>query len=170
MLGHQYPYAPMTYLLYDSHICPHVAFPIKAPLPRGVRTTNTAPSKNTCTTSAPQITNSEKCFYAIVRTKRSCGLSPLRTMSCTVKSWPKSIKYVREGNEQQEGAMLEDVDREENVNFIEQERIYPSTSLLEEAKIIQKATLFTLPSPCSSCLCLVLLHFFRYLCFRSLFL
>ena len=59
-------------------------------------------------------------------------------MSCTVKSWPKSIKYVREGNEQQEGAMLEDVDREENVNFIEYERIYPSTSLPKEAKIVQK--------------------------------
>ena len=55
----------------------------------------------------------------IVRTKRSCGPSPLRTMSCTVKSWPKSIKYVREGNEQQEGAMLKDANKEENVNFIE---------------------------------------------------
>ena len=55
--------------------------------------------------------------------------------------------------------MLEDADREENVNFIEYKRIYLSTNLPEEAKIIQKATLFTLPSPCSYFLCLVLLLF-----------
>ena len=55
----------------------------------------------------------------IVRTKRSCGPSPFRTVSYTVQPWLKSIKFVRERNEQQEGALLEDKDREENVNFIE---------------------------------------------------
>ena len=54
-----------------------------------------------------------------VRTKRSCGPSPLRTVSYTVQLWPKSIKFVTEGNEQQEEALPEDAKREENVNFIE---------------------------------------------------
>ena len=40
-------------------------------------------------------------------------------MSCTVQSWPKLIKFVREENEQQEGALPEDKDREEKVDFIE---------------------------------------------------
>ena len=40
-------------------------------------------------------------------------------MSCTVQPWPKSIKFVREGNEQQERALPEDEDREEKSNFIE---------------------------------------------------
>ena len=40
-------------------------------------------------------------------------------MSCTVQSWLKSIKFVTEGNEQQEEALPEDANREENVNFIE---------------------------------------------------
>ena len=54
-----------------------------------------------------------------VRTKKSCGASPLKTVSCIVQHWPKSIKFVRERNEQQEGALPEDEDTEENVNFIE---------------------------------------------------
>ena len=54
-----------------------------------------------------------------VRIKRSCGPSSLRTMSYTVQLWPKSIKFVTEGNEQQEKALPEDANREENVNFIE---------------------------------------------------
>ena len=54
-----------------------------------------------------------------VRTKRSCGPSPLRTVSYTIQLWPKSIKFVTEGNEQQKGALPEDANREENVNFIE---------------------------------------------------
>ena len=58
-------------------------------------------------------------IYIYVRTKRYCGLSPFRTMSCIVQLWTKSIKFIREGNEQQERALLEDVDREEKVNFIE---------------------------------------------------
>ena len=65
-------------------------------------------------------------------------------MSCTIQPWPKSIKFVRGGNEQQERALPEDEDREENVNFIEKKSIYPSTGLPEEAKIVQKVTLFTL--------------------------
>ena len=40
-------------------------------------------------------------------------------MSCIVQPWPKLIKFVREGDEQQEGALSEDEDREEEVNFIE---------------------------------------------------
>ena len=55
----------------------------------------------------------------IVRTKRSWRPNPLRTVSCTIQPWPKSIKFVRGGNEQQERALPEDEDREENVNFIE---------------------------------------------------
>ena len=58
-------------------------------------------------------------LIVLVRTKRSCSPSPLRTVSYTVQSWPKSIKFVREGDEQQEGALPEDEDREEKVNFIE---------------------------------------------------
>ena len=57
------PYGPTTYLLYDSHICPHIVLPTKAPLPRGAHIANMASCKNTCTTSTPQITNSEECFY-----------------------------------------------------------------------------------------------------------
>ena len=54
----------------------------------------------------------------IVRTKKSCGLSPLRTVSCTIQLWLKSIEFVREGNKQQKRALPEDQDREEKVNFI----------------------------------------------------
>ena len=39
-------------------------------------------------------------------------------MSGTIKSWPKSIEIVREGNEQQEGTILEHLNREEKVNLI----------------------------------------------------
>ena len=39
-------------------------------------------------------------------------------MSGTVKPWPKSIEFVREGNEQQEGTLPKDPNREENVNLI----------------------------------------------------
>ena len=39
-------------------------------------------------------------------------------MSCIVQPWPKLIKFVRERNEQQEGVLPEDEDREEEVNFI----------------------------------------------------
>ena len=55
----------------------------------------------------------------IVGTKRSCGPSPLRTMSCIVQSWPKSIKFVRERNEQQERALPEDENKEEMANAME---------------------------------------------------
>ena len=47
----------------------------------------------------------------IVRTKRFGGPSPLRIVSWMVQPWPKSIKFVREGNKQQEGALPEDEDR-----------------------------------------------------------
>ena len=50
---------------------------------------------------------------------KSCGPSPLRTVSCTIQRWPKSIEFVREGNEQQERALPEDQDREEKINFSE---------------------------------------------------
>ena len=40
-------------------------------------------------------------------------------MSCTVQLWPKSIKFVREENEQQEEALPEDKNREEKIDFIE---------------------------------------------------
>ena len=63
-------------------------------------------------------------------------------MSYTVQPWPKSIEFVREGNEQQERTLLEDQDREENVNFIEYKGIYPSINLPGEAKIVQIVTLF----------------------------
>ena len=55
----------------------------------------------------------------IVRTKKSSGPNPLKIVCCTVKPWPKSIEFVREGNKQPEGTLPEDQDREENVNFIE---------------------------------------------------
>ena len=84
-------------------------------------------------------------------------------MSCTAQPWPKSIKFVREGNEQQGRALPEDEDREEKANFIEYMSIYPSASLPEEAKIIQKVALFTLFSQCS-------FGFFLTLLSRSLFL
>ena len=42
-------------------------------------------------------------------------------MRYTIKFWPKSIEFVREGNEQQERVLPEDQDREENVNFIRSE-------------------------------------------------
>ena len=58
-------------------------------------------------------------YIYIVRTKRSYGPNPLRIVRCTVQLWPKSIKFVKEGNEQQEKALPKDEDREENVNFIE---------------------------------------------------
>ena len=63
-------------------------------------------------------------------------------MSYTVQPWPKSIEFVREGNEQQERTLPEDQDREENVNFIEYKGIYPSINLPGEAKIVQIVTLF----------------------------
>ena len=53
-----------------------------------------------------------------VKTKRSYGPSLLRTVSCTIQIWPKSIKFVREGNEQQEGTLPEDPDRENKLNLI----------------------------------------------------
>ena len=40
-------------------------------------------------------------------------------MSCTVQSWPKSIKFVREGNEQQERTLCKDENKEEKTNIIE---------------------------------------------------
>ena len=52
-----------------------------------------------------------------VRTKKSSGPSPLRIVGYTVKLWPKSIEFVREGNEQQEGTLLDDQDREDKVNL-----------------------------------------------------
>ena len=52
-----------------------------------------------------------------VRTKKSSGPNPLRTVGYTVKLWPKSIEFVREGNEQQEGTLLDDQDREDKVNL-----------------------------------------------------
>ena len=54
----------------------------------------------------------------IVRTKKSCNPSPVRTVSCTVKSWPKSIEFVRERNKQQEETLPKDQDRVEKVNLI----------------------------------------------------
>ena len=49
----------------------------------------------------------------------SINPSPLRTMSCTVQPWPRSIKFVRVRNEQKERALPKDENREENANFIE---------------------------------------------------
>ena len=40
-------------------------------------------------------------------------------MSYIVQPLLKSIKFIREENEQQEGALPEDKDREEKVDFIE---------------------------------------------------
>ena len=54
-----------------------------------------------------------------VRTKRSCNPSSLRTVSCTVQLWPKSIKFVREGIKQWEMALPEDENKEEMANVIE---------------------------------------------------
>ena len=39
-------------------------------------------------------------------------------MSYTVKLWPKSIEFVREGKEQQEGTLLKDQDRIDQVHLI----------------------------------------------------
>jgi len=47
------------------------------------------------------------------------GPSPLRAVSCTIQSWPKSIKFVREGNNQQGRALPEDKNKEEKTNVIE---------------------------------------------------
>ena len=63
-----------------------------------------------------------KYFYKerinFVRTKKSIDPSPLRIVSGTIQPWPKSIEFVREGNEQQEGTLPEDLNREEKVNLI----------------------------------------------------
>ena len=59
------------------------------------------------------------CCIVFVRTKRSYGSSPLRTTSCTVQPWPKSIKFVRGGNKQQKRALLDDENKEEMANVIE---------------------------------------------------
>jgi len=40
-------------------------------------------------------------------------------VSCTVQPWPKSIKFVRRGNNQQERALPEDENKEENTDVIE---------------------------------------------------
>jgi len=40
-------------------------------------------------------------------------------MSCTVQFWPKSIKFVRERNKQQEKALPEDKNKEERADVIE---------------------------------------------------
>jgi len=39
-------------------------------------------------------------------------------MSYTIKLWPKSIEFVREGNEQREGTLPDNRDREDKVNLI----------------------------------------------------
>ena len=36
------------------------------------------------------------CVCVCVRTKKANDLTPLRTVSYTVKLWPKSIEFVRE--------------------------------------------------------------------------
>ena len=41
----------------------------------------------------------------LVRTKKFGNPSPLRTVSGTIQPWPKSIEFVKEGNEQQEGTL-----------------------------------------------------------------
>ena len=46
--------------------------------------------------------------YVNVRTKKSSGPSPLRTVSGSVQFWPKSIKFVRDESEQQQGSLPED--------------------------------------------------------------
>ena len=40
-------------------------------------------------------------------------------MSRTIQPWPKSIKFVREGNKQQERVLPEDENKEERANVIE---------------------------------------------------
>ena len=65
-----------------------------------------------CTLMFPQMA-------PIVRTKRSGGPSPLKTVSCAVQPWPKSLKFVREGNKQQKRALPEDKNKEERGNVIE---------------------------------------------------
>ena len=40
-------------------------------------------------------------------------------MSCTVQPCPKSIKFIREGNNQQERALPEDENKEEKADVIE---------------------------------------------------
>ena len=56
----------------------------------------------------------------VVRTKISSDPSPFRTKSVTIQPWPKSIEFVKKGNKQQEGTLLENRNREENVNLIKQ--------------------------------------------------
>ena len=40
-------------------------------------------------------------------------------MNCTVQPWPKSIKFVREANKQQERALPEDENKEEMADVME---------------------------------------------------
>ena len=54
----------------------------------------------------------------LVRTKKFGNPSPLRIVSGTIQPWPKSIEFVRNRNEQQEGTLPNDRNREENANFI----------------------------------------------------
>ena len=64
------------------------------------------------------ILNRALCCKRHVRTKKFNDPSPLRTVSYTVKLWPKSIEFVREENEQQEGTLPGDQDREDKINLI----------------------------------------------------
>ena len=59
-----------------------------------------------------------KILKIVVRTKKSSRPSPLRTVSCTIQPWPKSMKFVRKGNKQQERALPEDQNKEEKANVI----------------------------------------------------
>ena len=58
-------------------------------------------------------------YYYFCKDKRSGGRSPLRTVSCVVQPWLKSIKFVREGNKQQERALPKDENKEEMADIIE---------------------------------------------------
>ena len=45
--------------------------------------------------------------------QKVCSLSPLRVMGCALQTWPKSIKFVRGGKEQQQWVLPEDNYKEE---------------------------------------------------------
>ena len=79
-------------------------------------------------------------------------------------------KFVKEGIKQQERALPEDGNKEERLNIMEYMSKCLSTSLSKEANVVQKITLFTLFSQCSSCYFFLSDTFRLSLSLRTLFL
>ena len=52
-------------------------------------------------------------YRYICKDLKVCSPSPLRVMGCAFQTWPKSIKFVKGGKEQQQWVLLEDNYKEE---------------------------------------------------------